>query len=314
MFATSPIRVLEERNDPAEFERGIFVVGIQDTVYIIAHLQAHSAVLRREEAKRVVATAAKYRQREARPGYDSCGGGVVVMGDLNTLSPRDRLWHEQQQLEAFFEDPQIPERIRKKYMVNDGRPSDSIPLEATRKIDYVPMQTMLDGGLDDLCTRTSWTEDESSEPAPLVNSSSSIRMLRRAVAVDSASDKGYTWASPASQQMSQDAVARRVQQQHRDFRRARNERPRFDEEGHLAPSPCLYTEPTSMSMVDSVLMRPFRLDYALGDAAFQIAHRNISCAVVQTAETDVLSDHFPLECRWDVTTDPVEEKICWHRI
>lgn len=70
---------------------------------------------------------------------------------------------------------------------------------------------------------------------------------------------------------------------------------------HPAPSPCLFTEPTALSMVRSatehgVKVPPFRLDYALGNA--RARELGIRCAVVQTEETNTLSDHFPLQCRY----------------
>jgi endonuclease/exonuclease/phosphatase family metal-dependent hydrolase len=46
---------------------------------------------------------------------------------------------------------------------------------------------------------------------------------------------------------------------------------------------------------------PFRLDYALGNA--HLRRRRPECSVVQTPDTDVLSDHYPIECRWAFTED-----------
>lgn len=67
---------------------------------------------------------------------------------------------------------------------------------------------------------------------------------------------------------------------------------------HRGAGPCLYTEPTAYSLIEDVQpvdMPAFRLDYVLGNAALQ-QRGGMRCAVVQTAESAVLSDHFPLEC------------------
>lgn len=70
---------------------------------------------------------------------------------------------------------------------------------------------------------------------------------------------------------------------------------------HPAPGPCLFTEPTQLPMVEGAVRNgvevpAFRLDYALGNAA--AAARGIHCAVVQTDETATLSDHYPIACRY----------------
>lgn len=106
---------------------------------------------------------------------------------------------------------------------------------------------------------------------------------------------------------------------------------------HTAPSPCLFTEPTHISMVHEAQslglevrsqerpshthahsqsphthqVPPFRLDYGLGNAA--AAALGMQCAVVQTSETDELSDHYPVECRYPKSEEERAQGYDWRR-
>ena len=214
IFAARPITVLE--TDVQDFERGLLVVEVAGDVFMVVHLNAHDHVKRATEVRIVTEKVAH---------YTAAGKNVVVMGDMNTLSPLDREWHQQEQLLQWLTDPKTPQRLRDKYVKTvDGAPA----------IDYVPMMTFFNNGMHDLCTTQHW--DRPNAP-------------------------------------------------------------------HQAPTPCLYTEPTDRSMVPEVngKVPPFRLDYVLGNSHVVKRHPDFSCAVVQTAATAKLSDHFPLECRYSIS-------------
>ena len=85
---------------------------------------------------------------------------------------------------------------------------------------------------------------------------------------------------------------------------------------HPAPSPCLFTEPTALPMVESVArlgikVPPFRLDYALGNN--KAVELGIHCAVMQTEVTQTLSDHFPIACRYPRTAQEDANGYDWRR-
>lgn len=66
--------------------------------YIVVHLDAHSSVNRLVEAK-VVASRVT--------ALTAAGETVVVMGDMNTLSPRDQEWHREEKLVEFLQDERV---------------------------------------------------------------------------------------------------------------------------------------------------------------------------------------------------------------
>lgn len=83
---------------------------------------------------------------------------------------------------------------------------------------------------------------------------------------------------------------------------------------HPAPSPCLFTEPTAISMVaslegTSLKVPPFRLDYALGNG--RAVQLGMHCAVVQTPVTDHLSDHYPVACRFARSAEEAAHGFDW---
>lgn len=223
MLSTWPIKVISA--DDTNFERGMLEARTNGVTYLLVHLHAHDSIVREAEAE-IVANRVKH--------HTAAGHPVLVAGDMNTLSPLDRAWHEQEDLLGFINDPRVPSRLRAKY------------LDAEGNLNYRPMEILLGSGLQDLCSVTSWPGDAA------VN------------ATDPALER-------------------------------------------LAPSPCLYTEPTSIPMVqgaaeNGVETPPFRLDYGLANVVFagRVARpMSAQCAVVQTDETYVMSDHYPVECRWE---------------
>ena len=205
----------------AKFQRGMLVVRTGGVVYVVVHLHAHSAHDRRLEAQLVAAAIQRWSAAGTLP--------LAVLGDFNTLSPADADWHLQQDMLQWMLKPDVPDRMRSKHLVLDKS-----------AIDYVPMQTLLDAGVADLCSLTHWPADTGNQ-------------ANRSIAPEAA---------------------------------------------HRGAGPCLYTEPTAYSLVAGIApqdMPAFRLDYVLGSPALSSA-TGLACAVVQTAETAALSDHYPLEC------------------
>eukprot|EP01138_Halocafeteria_seosinensis_P011405 gb/GECG01011649.1/.p1 GENE.gb/GECG01011649.1/~~gb/GECG01011649.1/.p1 ORF type:complete len:1406 (+),score=151.16 gb/GECG01011649.1/:1-4218(+) len=252
VMSRQPIQVLFY--DTTNFERGALVVEIDNIVYVVAHLHAHSSQARLEEC-RVLAKVVTDISASGKP--------ILMLGDMNTLSPNDQAWHQQAEILPWLR-KKAPRRFSKKhgYILQSGLglpegwskavSTDDIPdisinhdsaenelnnaIANRTLLDYRPMHVLLDCGLQDLCSLKKWPE-ESAE---------------------------------------------------RDMEKK-------------APSPCDYTEPTDYSLVETIdasAVPPFRLDYGLANNPLLAKFPGAACTVVQTRKTAQLSDHYPIECRW----------------
>ena len=120
VLARHPIRVLGTHTHP--FHHGVLHVAIRGVQYLITHLTPVDAAGREREAAALAALAAGH------------AGPVVVMGDLNTLSPLDAPAHAAAGLAAVLQEDAT---LRRKFLTADGL------------IDYRPMRRLLAVGLHD---------------------------------------------------------------------------------------------------------------------------------------------------------------------
>ena len=106
------------------YHHGVLVLRIEGVQYIITHLTPKSSIERELEAENLVRLVRTIQ------------APVLLMGDLNTLSPLDREWHASTGLLPILRsDPALARKF----------------LEEDMEINYRPMQKLLDAGLIDLC-------------------------------------------------------------------------------------------------------------------------------------------------------------------
>lgn len=116
----SPIRVVELIENP--FHHGLLHVVINDVHFLITHLSPQSSVNREKEAI-IISDIIK-----------NIKAPLMVMGDLNTLSPLDADHYRKSDLySALSHDVSLKDKF-----INNGR------------INYQPMETLLDAGLIDV--------------------------------------------------------------------------------------------------------------------------------------------------------------------
>jgi endonuclease/exonuclease/phosphatase family metal-dependent hydrolase len=115
-----PVTVVATRS--AGFHHGLLHVRIRGVHYLITHLSPADAARREAEASMLADL------------VRGLVGPVVVMGDLNTLSPLDREHHVAARLVDVLRGDAT---LRRKFLTADGT------------IDYRPMQRLLDAGLCD---------------------------------------------------------------------------------------------------------------------------------------------------------------------
>lgn len=113
-----PMEVLHEWHAP-QLQRGavhVYIAALQLHV-VVVHLHAHDATLRAQEAAWLMHMLQPILAR---------GERLVLMGDLNTLSPYDRRHHEAQGLLRLLEraDHPVFSRLRKKFTTPDGQHMD----------------------------------------------------------------------------------------------------------------------------------------------------------------------------------------------
>ncbi len=147
IFSVLPFEVRGEYGPNQGFQRGmlhVYVVKLRLHV-IIAHMHAHDSAARELEASyiaRLVKTVLRSEGRDV--------ARVVVMGDLNTLSPWDHQEHDRMGLLATLhrKDDSVWARLSKKFLTPNH---DSI--------NYTPMSTLLDADLSDACVVACGGED-----------------------------------------------------------------------------------------------------------------------------------------------------------
>lgn len=104
------------------FHHGLLHVKIQGIHFIVTHLSPFESTIRERETEKI----AEYIQSIKEP--------LLVMGDLNTLSPLDQDFHK----ERGTKEKMINRKFTNRQHIVDG------------KINYQPMQTLLDAGLMDV--------------------------------------------------------------------------------------------------------------------------------------------------------------------
>jgi|SRR5690625_79601 len=134
LISKTPIEII--RRDEENFYHGLLHAKTNGTHFFIAHLTPFESIFREKEAAKL----AEFVQEINEP--------VVVMGDMNTLSPLDRDYYNRKNItEQLAEKETVP-----KQQVVDG------------KINYKPMEILLQAGLYDVGFNGTFT---SSFPTPL---------------------------------------------------------------------------------------------------------------------------------------------------
>lgn len=121
--------IYSTEDDP--FHHGMLHVKIEDTHFIITHLTPFESEIRERETEKLGQYVAKIDEP------------LVVMGDLNSLSPRDRMYYEQENA--------IEKIMGNKFLIRQHIREN--------RINYQPIQNLLEAGLYD--TNTAQTIDYS---------------------------------------------------------------------------------------------------------------------------------------------------------
>lgn len=122
-----PFTVVKEIIAPT-FQRNalhIYIAEVDLHVWIV-HLHAHSVIQRVAEVQVLLKENAMLLKQKAK---------IVIMGDFNTLSPHDRLQHDDDKIVSMIQDrptDSVMTRWKKKYLNAAGD-----------KIDYSPMELLL---------------------------------------------------------------------------------------------------------------------------------------------------------------------------
>ena len=119
VMSKHPIEVIEKREE--SFHHGLLHVLIKGDHYLITHLSPLDSSMREKEVEQIV----KVVQNDE---------PLLLMGDLNTLSPLDAEIHGR---EGLLEVLLVDQSLKRKFVVDGG-------------INYGPMQSLLDAGLEDL--------------------------------------------------------------------------------------------------------------------------------------------------------------------
>jgi endonuclease/exonuclease/phosphatase family metal-dependent hydrolase len=115
----------------SEFMHGLLCVRVLGLGLCVTHLNPHSSAKRAAEARAIVERYAEPELTGRRP--------FMLVGDLNTLSPIDRVAHEAAGLKNLIGNGPFKGPLSKKF------------LDAERTaIDYTPMQVLLDAPLHDI--------------------------------------------------------------------------------------------------------------------------------------------------------------------
>jgi hypothetical protein len=130
LLSALPLVVVLE--DQEHFERGLLVADAGGVRFMLAHLHAQDAVKRAAEA----AWAARLAAR-----YTAAGLRVVLLGDANSLSPRDDACIRELGTVAKLTAPSAPAYLRGKFL----RPSTAAA--GGFEPDYRPLEALAAGGL-----------------------------------------------------------------------------------------------------------------------------------------------------------------------
>jgi endonuclease/exonuclease/phosphatase family metal-dependent hydrolase len=116
-----PIEIIDKQNSP--FHHGLLHVVIRGIHFLITHLTPFSAKDREAEARAIIEQTKECMDKS-----------VVIMGDLNTLSPLDESTYVKEKTIGIL---RSNEALRKKFLSNE-------------LINYQPMQILLEGGFIDV--------------------------------------------------------------------------------------------------------------------------------------------------------------------
>lgn len=134
LISSVSFEVYGEYGQP-DFQRGLLHVYVKslDLHVMVLHLHAHSSQLRTLECQKVASLLRPFLANNSR---------VVLMGDMNTLSPLDASQHEEMGLLSALrrKTHEVWVRLGKKFLSIDQS-----------KIDYTPMATILSTGMLDSC-------------------------------------------------------------------------------------------------------------------------------------------------------------------
>lgn len=118
VISKSPIDIIE--CDETSFHHGLVHAKIKGIHFFLTHLTPFDSVFREKEAEKIASLVTPIKEK------------VVVMGDLNTLSPLDDTYYQAIHAERYFASTDTSS-----LQLRDG------------KINYRPMQILLDAGLFD---------------------------------------------------------------------------------------------------------------------------------------------------------------------
>ncbi|KAJ1448055.1 glycoside hydrolase superfamily [Pelagophyceae sp. CCMP2097] len=142
--SAAPIRKIASFGPP-DFERGALLVETGGLYVLVVHLHAHDAAQRLGEARLLVGLIAKHVGDEE---------ALVVVGDLNTLSPSDAASHASAGVVKWLSGPGAHlARMRRKYVDSSGHLAYG-PMD----LAYGPMAALLASGLVDACRHCAPTE------------------------------------------------------------------------------------------------------------------------------------------------------------
>ena len=145
VISKHPLEVINTDED--NFYHGLLHVKTKGTHILIAHLTPFESAMREKETAKI----AEFVQGMTEP--------VVVMGDMNTLSPLDKDYYEKENIATYLADKKV---LANQHLV-DG------------KINYTPMNTLLQAGLYDIGFLGDFT---SSFPSSLKHDLTKARQLR----------------------------------------------------------------------------------------------------------------------------------------
>jgi len=118
LSSRGPLVVVLE--DTEHFERGLLVADVAGTRFLVAHLHAQDSHIRLQEARWIATLVAR---------YTAAGIPLVLLGDLNSLSPQDALCMADEGTLQELLKPNVPAYLKEKYLCSIPSPdtSDSTP-------------------------------------------------------------------------------------------------------------------------------------------------------------------------------------------
>lgn len=119
-----PIRLLDMYS--TVFHHSMMHVKIIDKNFMVTHLEPNDSLLREKETLLIKDLVMKVNNP------------LMLMGDLNSLSPLDRRRHEQDNVKAFLQSSNL---LRKKFLNPEG------------DINYRPLEHLLEAGMIDVFNR-----------------------------------------------------------------------------------------------------------------------------------------------------------------